>query len=183
MVHLTDGPVPAKALEVLQAEAQLPICRACATQYPAGPTAGKRCVICEDPRQFVPASGQEWTSLADLTTQGRVNSLHPDAEDSRITLIHCDPGFGISQTRERPPHIPPPHCRACPARRSVGSHFANGDSVPARDGRRIVYLGMRGFHLSAARCTPVVAQNAFKSNGRLPSSCQLAKPLLLLAPS
>ena len=36
-------------------------------------------VICEDPRQFVPASGQEWTTLAELGERHR-HTLLTDEE-------------------------------------------------------------------------------------------------------
>ena len=54
--------------------------------------------ICEDPRQFVPASGQSWTTLAELQSS-RTTSLLRDDEDSRITFIQTEPAFGINQTR------------------------------------------------------------------------------------
>ena len=55
--------------------------------------------ICEDPRQAVPASGQKWTSLAELG-EDHHHSLLQDEEDHRITFIQTEPGFAINQTRE-----------------------------------------------------------------------------------
>lgn len=56
-------------------------------------------MICEDPRQFVPESGQSWTNLSDLG-QNRTQSLLRDKEDDRISLIQTEPPFGINQTRK-----------------------------------------------------------------------------------
>jgi hypothetical protein len=49
----------------------LPICSACGAQYAAGSPRPlvdgvHRCRICEDPRQYVPPSGQEWSTLGEL---------------------------------------------------------------------------------------------------------------------
>lgn len=43
------------------------ICTACGTQYPPSEQAPERCVICEDERQFVPITGQGWTTLEKLS--------------------------------------------------------------------------------------------------------------------
>ena len=42
------------------------LCTACGTQYPESNAPPSRCVICEDPRQFVPSAGQGWTKLEKL---------------------------------------------------------------------------------------------------------------------
>lgn len=114
--------VPSHALDALQEDALLPICKTCGTQYPSprddcslillfissrvlllstfkhltGSSSGP---ICEDPRQWVPASGQAWTSLADLGSKSK-HSLLPDKEDVRISHIVTEPAFAIGQTRE-----------------------------------------------------------------------------------
>ncbi|WWD16304.1 hypothetical protein CI109_100730 [Kwoniella shandongensis] len=75
-------------------DALLPICKACGTQYPS---VRNNCPICEDPRQFVPASGQAWSSLAELSSSSK-HTLLPDSEDERDCLIQTEPGFGINQT-------------------------------------------------------------------------------------
>lgn len=54
---------------------------------------------CEDERQWSPASGQTWTTLADLGAS-RTHSLLVDTEDPRIAFIKCEPAFAIDQTRE-----------------------------------------------------------------------------------
>lgn len=91
----TTNSLSAHALAVLQADALLPTCTACGTQYPLA--LRSTCPICEDPRQFVPASGQSWTTLAELQSS-RTTSLLRDDEDSRITFIQTEPAFGINQT-------------------------------------------------------------------------------------
>ena len=42
------------------------ICAACGTQFAAGERPPAQCAICQDPRQFVPPSGQRWTTLEQL---------------------------------------------------------------------------------------------------------------------
>jgi hypothetical protein len=38
------------------------LCTACGIQYPESNAPPSRCIICEDPRQFVPSAGQGWTT-------------------------------------------------------------------------------------------------------------------------
>jgi hypothetical protein len=40
------------------------LCKTCGTAYDARPD---RCPICEDERQYVPATGQAWTDLDTVT--------------------------------------------------------------------------------------------------------------------
>jgi rubrerythrin len=42
------------------------ICITCGTQFGEGDGPPPACPICEDERQFVPQSGQEWTDMASL---------------------------------------------------------------------------------------------------------------------
>ena len=58
------------------------ICRTCANQYPPTSTPPPACVICEDERQYVPETGQEWTSLEQLAEEG-----------SRTTWREVEPGL------------------------------------------------------------------------------------------
>ncbi|WRT63881.1 uncharacterized protein IL334_000807 [Kwoniella shivajii] len=110
-IELAPSPsIPLHSLEALQSDALLPICKACGTQYSASsPIIEKNCLICEDPRQYVPSTGQEWSSLAELAesdiqkqndkeSEKRKNYLIEDDEDGRIKMIACDPSFGINQT-------------------------------------------------------------------------------------
>jgi glyoxylase-like metal-dependent hydrolase (beta-lactamase superfamily II) len=70
------------------------ICTTCGTQHApsAGPPA--RCRICEDERQFVNWSGQEWTTLAELR-RSHHNVIKP--QGARITGIGSAPKFAIGQ--------------------------------------------------------------------------------------
>lgn len=54
------------------------ICATCAVEHAERPAV---CAICEDERQWVPASGQRWTTLAELTAAGtriEMTELEPD---------------------------------------------------------------------------------------------------------
>ncbi|KAK1783870.1 beta-lactamase-like protein [Copromyces sp. CBS 386.78] len=57
------------------------ICTACGTQHPhTSRTSLKTCFICDDPRQFVPPSGQSFTTLSALrssTSPKYKNEFHP----------------------------------------------------------------------------------------------------------
>lgn len=71
-----------------------PVCRTCAVQYPSGPIP-KACMICEDERQWVPAGGQQWTTLAELDDEGytiEVRDLEPG-----LTGLGVAPHLGIGQ--------------------------------------------------------------------------------------
>lgn len=55
------------------------ICATCGVEAAEGPPA--TCPICADERQYVPAAGQRWTSLAELRESGqqiRISELEPD---------------------------------------------------------------------------------------------------------
>ncbi|KAB8766481.1 hypothetical protein FH972_026641 [Carpinus fangiana] len=75
----------------------LPVCCACGTQYhQLGPD--RRCRICDDPRQFIPPTGQQWTTLKEL--QGKhenVFSADSLAGDPDILSIQTEPKFAIGQ--------------------------------------------------------------------------------------
>ena len=49
--------------------------------------------MCEDPRQYVPVSGQQWTTLAELAA-GHSNAIRPEGE---LTGIGTKPKFAIGQ--------------------------------------------------------------------------------------
>lgn len=42
------------------------ICATCGAQHAPSAAPPPRCAVCEDPRQFVPASGQQWTTMEAL---------------------------------------------------------------------------------------------------------------------
>ncbi|PTB63153.1 hypothetical protein BBK36DRAFT_1171953 [Trichoderma citrinoviride] len=74
------------------------ICNTCGTQFPtADRSALKTCYICDDPRQYVPPSGQSFTTLADIRATGHRNEFVPYQHDERILSIHTEPKFAIGQ--------------------------------------------------------------------------------------
>ena len=69
------------------------ICRTCANQYAPSPDVPARCVICCDDRQYVPESGQAWTSLAELAAEGHRTAwreVEPGLHELTVT-----PSLGI----------------------------------------------------------------------------------------
>lgn len=70
------------------------ICRACGIEYSNTARPPGRCAICSDDRQYVPAGGQQWTSLTELRADhtGSFAELESDLYGLRVT-----PSFGIGQ--------------------------------------------------------------------------------------
>ena len=65
------------------------ICATCGTQFAATEMPPEKCAICQDARQFVPPSGQQWTTLDQLRASHR-NAWH-----------ECEPGLlGIGTVPE-----------------------------------------------------------------------------------
>lgn len=82
------------------------LCVTCGTQYDVPYTDGQeKCKICEDPRQSVPASGQQWTSLGRERGKPK-NVWQQDKHDERIWSLYADPKLGIG---ERASLIKTPH--------------------------------------------------------------------------
>lgn len=42
------------------------LCKACGTSYEVADSLSEHCDICQDERQYVPATGQEWVDFAAL---------------------------------------------------------------------------------------------------------------------
>jgi glyoxylase-like metal-dependent hydrolase (beta-lactamase superfamily II) len=74
--------------------ASLFICKACGTQFPESTEPPGSCAICQDSRQFVPSSGQEWTNLEKLRA-GHRNMLQQYEPD--LIGIGTTPEFAIGQ--------------------------------------------------------------------------------------
>ncbi|GKU02760.1 metallo-beta-lactamase family protein [Fusarium langsethiae] len=73
------------------------VCDTCGTQFPtADRTALKTCHICDDPRQFVPPSGQSFSTLGELKKQFK-NEWTKCPSDPNITFIHSTPKLAIGQ--------------------------------------------------------------------------------------
>jgi hypothetical protein len=70
------------------------ICTACGTQYPPSEALPCACLSCTDERQFVPASGQSWTTLEGLRN-AHSNKFRRLA--TGLTTIETTPAFGIGQ--------------------------------------------------------------------------------------
>ncbi len=140
---LPAAPVPQRAIDAIAADAHLPVCATCGTQFSTKPEGicesdvtgvavvdTVACTLpsspspssphhshlplpllppnpltppgpcCEDERQWYPATGQVWTTLAELASS-RTHSLKVDTEDARIAFIECEPAFAINQTRKK----------------------------------------------------------------------------------
>ncbi|KAK0731352.1 beta-lactamase-like protein [Lasiosphaeris hirsuta] len=81
----------------LKESENLLICNACGTQFETTDrSALKTCFICDDPRQYVPPSGQSFSTLADLRANHR-NEFHPNHRDPRLISIVTTPKFAIGQ--------------------------------------------------------------------------------------
>jgi hypothetical protein len=70
------------------------ICTTCGTQYAESEQPAAACTICEEPRQYVKETGQQWTTLENLRLTHR-NSIK--FKESGLIGIGIDPHFGIGQ--------------------------------------------------------------------------------------
>jgi glyoxylase-like metal-dependent hydrolase (beta-lactamase superfamily II) len=70
------------------------ICTTCGTQYDETPAPLERCPICADPRQYVKASGQQWTTLRQLRRSHK-NTLR--YEEPGLIGLGIEPHFAIGQ--------------------------------------------------------------------------------------
>lgn len=70
------------------------ICSACGTQFPPGSQNMNSCPICEDSRQFVPESGQTWTTEEELINNNSVRVRKVNDKLYELTII---PSFAIGQ--------------------------------------------------------------------------------------
>jgi hypothetical protein len=71
------------------------ICATCANQYPEAASPPGVCVICADERQWVPASGQRWTTAEELAAAGHrgdVREVEPG-----LLGVGVDPPVAIGQ--------------------------------------------------------------------------------------
>ncbi|KAL4872981.1 hypothetical protein BDV12DRAFT_182615 [Aspergillus spectabilis] len=75
------------------------ICSTCGTQFPTSSTLPS-CKICDDPRQYVPTTGQSWTTLRTLRSAipSYKNIFTPDPiHKDRLISIHTEPRQAIGQ--------------------------------------------------------------------------------------
>lgn len=71
------------------------ICATCAVEFPDSETVPSRCPICEDERQYVPRTGQAWTTNGELIAAGHrlvIAEREPD-----LFTITTEPSVGIGQ--------------------------------------------------------------------------------------
>jgi hypothetical protein len=71
------------------------ICATCANHYPDQDSPPQACVICSDERQWVPASGQQWTTAAELAAAGHRSDVR--AVEPGLLGIGTDPPVAIGQ--------------------------------------------------------------------------------------
>jgi len=75
----------------------LAICVTCGMQYDQPlDEPPESCKICDDPRQYVPATGQSWTSLNHLGSQKFHNIWTQNKHDSRIFSIQSEINTGVN---------------------------------------------------------------------------------------
>ncbi|KAI5461992.1 beta-lactamase-like protein [Mariannaea sp. PMI_226] len=73
------------------------VCVTCGTQFPTADRAKvTTCFVCDDPRQYVPPSGQSFITLGDMKKTHK-NDFSSCPTDSRITFISSTPKFAIGQ--------------------------------------------------------------------------------------
>ena len=70
------------------------ICCTCGTQFAESTKPPGSCAICQDSRQYVPRSGQTWTTLIDLA---RSHSNSFSEEETNLLAIETTPAFAIGQ--------------------------------------------------------------------------------------
>lgn len=76
------------------------VCNACGTQYSTTSRADlKSCRTCDDPRQYVPRTGQSFTTLAELRSHAEHKNeiIKVDDSDDKFWTIRTEPAFGINQ--------------------------------------------------------------------------------------
>jgi hypothetical protein len=69
------------------------VCVACGTQFAESAEPPPSCPICDDPRQYIPAAGQRWTTL-DALRRDHANRVAPEGE---LVGIGTEPRFAIGQ--------------------------------------------------------------------------------------
>jgi hypothetical protein len=70
------------------------LCSTCGTQHAESAEPPAACAICEDPRQYVKITGQQWTTLDRLRLTHR-NSIRLD--EPGLVAIGMEPNFAIGQ--------------------------------------------------------------------------------------
>jgi glyoxylase-like metal-dependent hydrolase (beta-lactamase superfamily II) len=76
------------------------VCATCGTQFPPSDAPPPRCPICEDERQYVPESGQRWTTPEELADGHRLEVR----DEVGLVGIGMKPSFAIGQRALLVPH-------------------------------------------------------------------------------
>lgn len=71
------------------------ICATCGVESDAAPQPPALCGLCEDERQYVPADGQVWTTIAEMASAGQHITTH-EIEPGLLAL-RTEPRVGIGQ--------------------------------------------------------------------------------------
>ncbi|MFD2205920.1 MBL fold metallo-hydrolase [Kiloniella antarctica] len=71
-----------------------PICATCGTQYPEATIPPVCCPICEDERQYVPATGQAWTTVENIEQSHHIVRTEISSTLHALTI---EPKFAIGQ--------------------------------------------------------------------------------------
>lgn len=71
------------------------LCATCGVEYEPAPRPPEHCPICEDERQYVPATGQRWTTIGELRRAGHTIDVSPVADD--LWGLTAVPQVGIGQ--------------------------------------------------------------------------------------
>jgi len=71
------------------------ICRTCGVQHGEHETPPKRCLICDDERQYVGWQGQQWITLSEMREQGYRNEFREI--EPGLVGFRTEPHFGIGQ--------------------------------------------------------------------------------------
>src|SRR5262249_14775519 len=70
------------------------ICTTCGTQYAESQSAPATCAICDEPRQYVKVTGQQWTTLDRIRLTNRTSIKF---KEPGLLGIGIEPHFGIGQ--------------------------------------------------------------------------------------
>lgn len=70
------------------------LCATCGTAYPPSRDVPERCIICQDPRQYVPPTGQTWVSEVEVASRftNGISRLEPG-----LYALRTEPAFAIGQ--------------------------------------------------------------------------------------
>lgn len=71
------------------------LCATCGVEYEPAPRPPEHCPICDDERQYVPATGQRWTTIGELRQAGHTIDVTPVADD--LWGLTAVPQVGIGQ--------------------------------------------------------------------------------------